>query len=192
MDLIDRLLQYDKDLMISINSKWDNPVLDFVCQHIRETYFWAPLYLFFITLAVINFGKKGWLWVLAAIATVALTDQVSSNLIKNNILRLRPCRDQEIAHQIRFFINYCPGSSSFTSSHATNHFGITTFIVATLRPYLGNPIRWLFLASAAVCYAQVYVGVHYPIDVICGATIGTAIGYGMSRIFNNKIGLPTL
>lgn len=190
MDLIDRLIEYDKALMIHINSDWNHPMLDQVFKHIRETYFWAPLYIFFIMLAIFNFGKRGWLWILAAILTISITDQVSSNLIKNNILRLRPCRDPEIAEQIRIFIRYCPGSSSFTSSHATNHFGFANFVVLTLRRFTGPWINILYVFAAAVCYAQVYVGVHYPVDVISGALIGAFIGYGMNAIFNRQIGLP--
>lgn len=192
MDLIDRLIEYDKALMVRINSEWHHPVLDWVFQHIRETYFWMPLYLFFIVFALANFGKRGWLWVLAAVLTISITDQVSSNLIKGNIFRLRPCRDPEISEQIRFFINYCPRSSSFTSSHATNHFGFASFIAFSLRRYTGPWVLLLFIFAAAVAYAQVYVGVHYPIDVFCGALMGTFIGYGMSIIFNKKIGLPAL
>jgi membrane-associated phospholipid phosphatase len=190
MDLIDRLIEYDKALMVRINNEWHHPVLDILFQHIRETYFWMPVYLFFIVFAALNFGKRGWLWILAAVLTIAITDQVSSNLIKNNIMRLRPCRDPEIADQIRFFIKYCPRSSSFTSSHATNHFGFASFIVLTLRNFTGPWINILILFAATVSYAQVYVGVHYPLDVCCGAIIGSSIGYGMSIIFNKKIGLP--
>ena len=190
MDLIDRLIEYDKSLMLLINSKWNHPVLDTLFQHIRETSFWVPLYLFFIVFALLNFGKKGLIWIIAAVVTVAITDQVSSNLIKNNIIRIRPCRDPQIMDQVRFFISYCPRSSSFTSSHATNQFGFATFLFLTLRKITGPWVGLLFLAAASVAYGQVYVGVHFPLDVISGGLIGAAIGYGMSAIFNKQYGLP--
>ena len=190
MDLIDRLIEYDKSLMLLINSKWNHPVLDTLFQHIRETSFWVPLYLFFIVFALLNFGKKGLIWIIAAVVTVAITEQVSSNLIKNNIIRIRPCRDPQIMDQVRFFISYCPRSSSFTSSHATNQFGFATFLFLTLRRITGPWVGLLFLAAASVAYGQVYVGVHFPLDVISGGLIGAAIGYGMSAIFNKQYGLP--
>jgi undecaprenyl-diphosphatase len=192
MDLIDRLIEYDKVLMLRINSEWHTPVLDIIFQHIRETYCWVPMYLFLFVLAVINFGKRGWLWIVAALLTLMISDQVSSNLIKNNIIRLRPCRDPSIADQVRFFIRYCPGSSSFTSSHACNHFAFAGFAVFTLRNSTGPWIYLILFFALAVSYAQVYVGVHFPIDVICGGLTGAFIGYGMSAIFNKKIGLPSL
>jgi membrane-associated phospholipid phosphatase len=192
MDLIDRLIEFDKALMIRINSEWNNPLLDTIFQHIRETYFWIPLYLFFIVLAALNFGKKGWLWILGGVLTVTLTDQVSSNLIKSFIFRLRPCRDPSIADHIRFFVRYCPVSSSFTSSHATNHFGFACFVIFTMRRFTGKWVYALLVMALAVSYAQVYVGVHYPLDVFFGGLTGSFIGYGMSVIFNKKIGLPSL
>lgn len=192
MDVFDRLMALDKALLIKINSEWNTPQLDWVFRTIRETYFWIPLYLFFVVLVLLHFGKKGWLWILAGVLTIAITDQVSSNLIKEFVSRLRPCRDPSVADQIRFFIRYCPGSSSFTSSHATNHFGFACFVIFTLRQYLGQWIYVLLFLAATVAYAQVYVGVHYPTDVLCGAIIGSCIGTGMSLIFNKKIGLPQL
>ena len=192
MEFLNRLVEWDKHLLLAINTHWQHPVLDFLFQHIRETYFWIPLYLFFIVLAIQNFGRKGWWWILFAICTIALTDQFSSNLIKNNIIRLRPCRDPELMDQLRFFVRYCPRSSSFTSSHATNHFGFATFVATTLRPYLGSWINCLFVFAGMVAFAQVYVAVHYPLDVLAGGLLGFLLGMLMSSIFNKNIGLPKL
>ncbi len=188
MEWINRIISIDQALALRINRNWSNGALDFICQHIRETYFWLPMYLFFIVFATLNFGKKGWLWVLAAVVTLSVTDQVSSNLIKNHFMRIRPCRDPLLADQMRFFISYCPGSSSFTSSHAVNHFGFATFTYRTLGPWLQPWSKLLFVLAAMVCYAQVYVGVHYPIDVMAGSLVGVALGYGMSVIFNKNFG----
>lgn len=190
MEFFNRMIELDKNLFVQINGHWHHPILDFIFQHIRETYFWIPLYLFFIVLSIQNLGRKGWWWVLFAICTIAITDQVSSNLIKNNIIRIRPCRDPEIMDQVRFFVRYCPRSSSFTSSHATNHFGFAAFVAFSLRPLLGPWINILFLFAALVSFAQVYVGVHYPLDVLAGGLLGAMLGYGMSSIFNKNIGLP--
>ncbi len=192
MEFLNRLLDWDKHLLVEINSHWQHPLPDLIFQHIRETQFWVPLYLFFIVLAIQNFGRKGWWWILFAICTVAITDQVSSNLIKNNIFRLRPCRDPEMLDQLRFYVKYCPVSSSFTSSHATNHFGFAAFVSTTLRPYLGRWVNLLFLFAAMVSFAQVYVAVHYPLDVLAGGILGFLLGYAVSSIFNKNIGLPKI
>ena len=86
----------------------------------------------------------------------------------------------------RLLLNHCPGSGSFTSSHAANHFGLAFFIYLTLKPYLKKWGYLFFLWAATVSYAQVYIGVHYPIDVISGALLGSAIGYFTSLQFNKR------
>ena len=93
---------------------------------------------------------------------------------------------------VRMLLNHCSGGLSFPSSHATNHFGAAVFIYCTLKKYLGNWSYLFFLWAASICYAQVYVGVHYPTDVLGGAIIGSIIGYIVALIYNKKIGLPEL
>jgi undecaprenyl-diphosphatase len=93
---------------------------------------------------------------------------------------------------VRLLINNCSGGYSFTSSHATNHFGLALFLFITLQSVF-KKWRYLFLFWAAtICYGQVYVGVHYPLDVLCGAILGSATGYITGTVFNKKIGLLNL
>jgi undecaprenyl-diphosphatase len=92
-------------------------------------------------------------------------------------------------HQSRLLLDHCSGGFSFTSSHAANHFGLAMFIVMTLQPLLKN-YRYLFLIWAAIIsYAQVYVGVHFPLDVFAGAIIGIAVGYLNSKLYIKIAGL---
>jgi undecaprenyl-diphosphatase len=86
--------------------------------------------------------------------------------------------------QTRLLLDYCSGGFSFTSSHAANHFGIAVFLVVTLQPLLKN-YRYLFLIWAAIiAYAQVYVGVHFPLDIFVGAIIGIIVGYFNGKLFH--------
>ena len=115
------------------------------------------------------------------ILTASISDQISSNLVKSFVFRLRPCHNPELMDNIRVLVNYCPVSSSFTSSHACNHFAMASFIFITLR----HTSRWwalVFLWAFLVAYAQVYVGVHFPVDVTAGALLGCLIGFLTSRI----------
>ncbi|MBK8953405.1 MAG: phosphatase PAP2 family protein [Chitinophagaceae bacterium] len=123
-----------------------------------------------------------------AAVTVALTNYISSDIIKELVWRPRPCRDAAIAHQVRFIVEYCPQSSSFTSSHAVNHFGMAAFIYLTGRNLFGKWLQLFFLWAFIVIYAQVYVGVHYPLDVLCGAVVGMLTGYLTASIFNKRVG----
>jgi undecaprenyl-diphosphatase len=93
---------------------------------------------------------------------------------------------------IRVLASYCPVSSSFTSSHAANHFGLATFLSVTLYPYARKWIYLTYLWAFLIIYAQIYVGVHYPIDVLAGALIGVMAGLLTSWIYQKKWGTLNL
>ncbi len=178
---------FDRWLIHKINNDWSNPLFDWYFLHGRETLFWMPLYLFLFIFILSNYGKKGLWWAFAVVVVAALSDVLSSTVVKELIFRVRPCRDPEISGSLRFFINYCPQSSSFTSSHATSHFAQAVFFYLTLRrtgKYWGLVFLWAFL----IAYGQVYVGVHYPSDVLGGALVGTGIGFLVSYIYKRRAG----
>jgi len=182
----------DRKLFFLVNNGMANDFFDRVMPVVRESNLWVPVYLFLLVFALVNFGKRGLLWMLFAVCTAALCDLVSSHLIKEHIFRLRPCQNPVLADQIRILANYCPRSSSFTSSHAVNHFGLSMFVVLTLRAYTSYWIHLFFIWAAIICLAQVYVGVHYPFDVVSGGILGCFIGYIIAVFFNNYAGLISL
>jgi membrane-associated phospholipid phosphatase len=181
------MLQFDYWLFAKVNQQWTNSFFDSFFILIREAEFWAPFYLFLLVFAALNFSKKGWWWILGFILTVSISDIISSHIIKEVIFRPRPCADSVIGPYVRFIARYCPVSSSFTSSHACNHFAMANFIFLTFSP-TSKWWRMIYLWAACISYAQVYVGVHYPSDIFCGAIVGLFIGYYMSRFFTSKVG----
>lgn len=184
--LLAAIKQADYFLFQQINSHFTNSFFDTVLPFTRNSIFWIPLYLFLLVFIFLNFGNKGWVWVTALLVTVTFTDQISSHIIKLLVQRPRPCSDVTLHFPVRLLLNNCSGGFSFTSSHATNHFGVATFIVITLQQFLGK-WKWLFIAWAfIISYAQVYVGVHYPFDVVCGALVGSGIGYVMAKFLLSK------
>jgi len=187
---IDKLLAWDTWLFLKINKSWTTPFLDEVFPWYRYSDTWIPLYLFLLVFMLINFGRKAWIWVLFFIANVALTDQISSHLFKHLVGRPRPCADDVLQFYTRLLLGGCSGGFSFPSSHAANHFGMATFIYLTLKPAIGNWGKLFFVWAATISYGQIYVGVHYPLDVLGGTIIGCAAGYLMATIYNKKIGLP--
>ena len=181
----------DQWLIKHINQTWGNSFFDTVLPFVRETGFWLPLYLLLAMFVCINFGIRGVWWIVGFLLTAALADIISSQIIKQTIWRIRPCQDPEIGPQLRFFINYCPGSSSFTSSHATTHFGQAMFFYLTLRSVFKQ--AWLFFIWAfMIAYTQVYVGVHYPFDVLCGGILGCGIGFITSKLYLKQVGMLSL
>lgn len=177
----------DRYIFHLINSQWQNSFFDGLMPLLRNANLWLPLYLFILLFALLNLKKAGWFILLAA-CTPALTDLVSSHIIKEHIFRLRPCNDPSLVGQIRVLASYCPQSSSFTSSHAANHFGLATFISLTMRPVIGKWIYVIYLWALMIVYAQMYVGVHYPTDILGGAVVGVLAGLLTAWVFKNKVG----
>jgi len=179
---------WDRFLFLKINTVWTNPFLDAVLPWWRDSNTWTPLYLFLILFVVINSKKQAFFWIIAAIVTLILTDQISSGLIKPIFARLRPCSDPSLVNQVRLLLPNCSGGYSFTSSHATNHFGFAAFVFLTLQPIIKKWGYLFFLWAATISFSQVYVGVHYPFDILSGAILGILIGYSTAYFFNRSKG----
>lgn len=190
--LLQTILEWDSWLFLKINTVFTHPLLDTIFPLWRDSELWVPFYLFLIVLAIVNFGKKAGAWILFAIINVALTDQASSSLIKNWFARIRPCNEELLVGKMRLLLEHCSGGFSFTSSHATNHFGFAMFVFLTTRHIFGKWGKWLFVWAATISYGQVYVGVHYPIDILFGALLGSGIGALTAGYYNRKIGPITL
>lgn len=182
----DLIKDWDQQLFLLINRQWNLSWLDSLLPIWREANTWLPLYLFLILFLVINFPSKAFSWILTAVITFAISDQLSSSLIKPFFARLRPCNDPELVGMVRLLLPNCGSGYSFTSSHATNHFAFAVFVFLTFGQVIGK-WKWAFLCWAgSVAYAQVYVGVHYPIDVFFGAVLGSLIGYATASIYHQR------
>ncbi|CAN5792151.1 phosphatase PAP2 family protein [soil metagenome] len=183
---MDKILQSDKQLFKLINGQWHNDFFDAITPFLRNSNSWMPLYLFLLLFALVNFKKNTWWWIFFAAGTVVLCDFLSSDIIKEHFFRLRPCNDPDLADTVRVLVTYRPQSSSFISSHASNHFAMAAFFYFTLKQFFGKWGLLFFAWAAAICFSQVYVGVHFPVDVICGGLIGFVFGYLSARSFNKN------
>lgn len=183
-----KLEQWDQWLFIKLNSGPANPVFDTVMPFMRNGMHWVPLYLFLGVFVLLNFKSKGVWWILFFIATIALTDMVGTQVFKHNFGRDRPCADQDFSMHVRLLIQCTGRGNSFISNHAANHFGMATFFFITLRPVLKKWARIGFIWAGLIAYAQVYVGVHYPLDVLAGASLGLMAGLLTGKLFNKRYG----
>jgi len=165
--------ELDTQLFFFVNHQLANVVFDYLCPLLRNKFTWIPFYVAATVYIFIKFSYKAFWLIGAAALTVLLADQISSSFIKPLFERLRPCNEPMIRAQVRLLVK-CGIGYSFVSSHAANHFGLAAlFIFFFKKKYL--TLALLFWASS-IAFAQVYVGVHYPFDVLVGGVIGSAIG----------------
>jgi undecaprenyl-diphosphatase len=188
LTVLDKILHADYWLMLRVNREWTSPWFDQIALFARESYLYVPFYIFLALFMIMNFGKKGAWWVVTVLAMAGVNDLLSSHVIKEIFDRPRPCRDPFMGDQVRLVAKYCGMNGSFISSHASNHFAAATFIFQTLK-FISHKWALVFLWAALISYSQVYVGVHYPSDVLCGAIFGIITGYLASRFFETQIGL---
>ena len=178
MTFLDKIIQYDKDLLVYLNGlgteNWDS-----IWLLITNQLSWIPLYLLFLYLIFRSFGwKKGLGLLLLTALMVTFSDQFTV-FIKNYFERLRPNRDPSINEIIRILKNN--SSFSFVSGHATTSTAVTLLMHLILKkyyPYTGLFFIWPLLFS----YSRVYLGVHFPIDVLTGALLGLLIGYSFFKL----------
>lgn len=179
--MLELLINWDKELFLLINTQWHNAFLDVVLPYWRTKTTWIPLYILLLLVIGKDRGFKT-LWVLIVLGlTIALADQISSEWIKKVVERVRPCNDSSLAN-VRSLIP-CGGGFSFTSSHATNHFALVMQLFLLFRmTWKTSYFVALFVWAALIAYAQVYVGVHYPLDVLAGGFLGCILAWFVYQI----------
>ena len=186
---LEKYLEIDKMIFLFIQEYLRNPLLDMVLPLLRNKFIWIPLYLV-ILFYCYQWGKKVFLkYLLFLTGLVSMSDVVSSRLLKPFFNRLRPCNDSQLSSLFDPLVS-CGSGLSFPSSHAVNHFALAAFFYFTAHFV---PFKWRFLWyvwAFSICFAQVYVGVHYPLDVLIGGFIGFYFGNIVAktylRVVNNE------
>ena len=180
--MLDFLESIDHAIVLAINSL-HTPLLDEIMWLISGKIIWIPMYLFLIYLAYQHFGKKNTIYfVVLVITAIALSDLVSSQVIKKSVARYRPSHHVELASQLHFYKQkngeyYQGGEYGFVSSHAANFFAIALFVGLIFREKAPQLIYTLFSIAILVGFSRIYLGVHYLSDIIGGAIVGTTISY---------------
>lgn len=165
---MNELLELDKQLFFFINQSLSNPATDFLMPIVTSFQYWLPLYIIGIIYLLLRFRMKGIFILVVLFFTVGLCDLLNAQLLKEYFVRVRPCSALE---DVNLLIN-CGAGHSFPSNHAVNNFAAATI----LSYYFQRKIIVLFSLASLVATSRIFVGVHYPIDILIGSLVGIIIG----------------
>lgn len=178
--MIDNIIEYDKQLFLFLNNL-GSPTWDYFWLIITDELTFVPLYAILLFLLYRNFGLKALLYFVVIVAVmITFTDQMT-NVSKRGFERLRPCRTEGVMEYARYMAIRC-GLYGFFSGHSSNSMAAAVFAGLLLKPYYKNLMIVLLFWSLIVAYSRIYVGVHYPLDIVCGLTFGAITGYGFYKL----------
>jgi len=182
--VIEVLTSYDQELFLIMNSwhsLWLNPVMVFFSSQL----IWLPFVLILLFFAFKELDRKSfYLFLLFLFLTIIATDITSSYLLKNIFERMRPCRLTELKPLINNFGQRCGGKFGFVSSHAANSCAILAFSFGVLK-FKSPKFYLIWLLPLIVSFSRIYLGVHYPGDVLGGIVVGVSWGMILAMFYKN-------
>jgi undecaprenyl-diphosphatase len=184
--MLEKILSLDQHLFVFLNGLGSESY-DGLWLILTKQTSWIPLFLFLLYLIFKKLGAKQALYLVLFVAVLIVLNDQTANVFKNGFQRLRPCNNPEINSFIR--IVQSRTSFSFFSGHAASSMGVTTFLYLIFKKDF--QYFWLlFLWPLIFAYSRIYLGLHYPLDIICGYLFGAIMGFLMFKLYlfaKNKI-----
>ncbi len=176
------LTDLDSDLFLFLNGLHADG-MDKVMVLITDMWIWFPLYFLLLYWTIKQYGKRSW-WVFLAVGLVVLCcDQLASHVCKPVFQRLRPCYNADFQNLLYLPKGMAGGKFGFVSSHAANTFSVAVFLTPFLKKYTPCSAILLFFWAFVSSYSRIYIGYHYPGDILCGALLGAAVGLVFWKLF---------
>lgn len=180
--MLEDLIHLDKELFLFLN-KLGSDSWDGFWLFVTKQSSWYPLYLVLLFFSYKKFGTRKTMLILVFVALlITCTDQLS-NFFKYGLKRLRPCYDPGLDGLVRLVKNSCGGKYSYFSAHAANSFAVAFFFTYLL----GNTYKilgvFLIIWALFVAYSRIYIGVHFPLDVLSGAAVGMLFSWLFAKLF---------
>ncbi|MBN2669505.1 MAG: phosphatase PAP2 family protein [Bacteroidales bacterium] len=178
--MLESIEHIDQQLFLFLNSLHNN-LFDHLMFWVSYKWTWIPLYLGFLLFWIVSHKKQSIWIILGTVISIALADLISVHLFKEVFLRFRPCHNLEIQSIVHLVNQHCGGQYGFVSSHAANSFAFAVFSALVLKR------KWVWISlmfwALLVSYSRIYLGVHYPADIIGGAILGSFIAYLVYKIY---------
>ena len=177
--MLEKVISLDKELFVFLNGL-GSETYDGLWLIITKQIYWIPFFLYLLYLAHKKIGTKQILYILLFVSLLILFTDQSTNFVKHHFFRLRPCNNPEIKDVIRVVLQR--NSFSFFSGHAANSMAVATFLFLILRKkykYFGL----LFLWPLIFAYSRIYLGLHYPSDILAGYLFGTINGFLFFKLY---------
>ncbi len=178
--MLEILKNIDTQLFIFLNGI-NSPFWDQVMWWFSGKFFWLPMYLIMIAYIIFKQRWKAIITLLFIALVVTLADQISVHAFKEVFQRLRPCHNPELQDIVHLVNNKCGGLYGFVSSHAANTFAVAFFLKKLVEQKYFSV--FIILWAVVVSYSRIYLGVHYPFDVIGGAILGSIIGISVFYLY---------
>ena len=185
--MLEQLLQWDQELFVYLNSLGSTPY-DFFWITVTTIQNWIPIFILFFVIIALKYPKKEALFVVLTVVALAIFITQFTDVVKHAVERLRPNNTPEIKEYIRILKN--PGSYSFFSGHSSSSSSIATLLYLFLRKRCKGAILF-FIWPLLFAYSRIYVGVHYPLDIIVGTIVGVICAFIFYKIYI-KIIVPYL
>lgn len=183
--MLEDLKRLDQELFISING-YHSPFWDPIMVAISNRTFWIPFYAVLVAFLIYRFRRQSILMFLAVALSLVAADGISSRFIKPYVARLRPCHDSTLSDTINIVAG-CGGKFGFLSSHAANSFAIAMLFSLMLPDKYRYFKIFTFIWAALISYSRIYLGVHFPGDVVGGALLGVFLGFLFGLLFKKVL-----
>ncbi|MFT5021691.1 MAG: undecaprenyl-diphosphatase [Colwellia sp.] len=184
--MLKKLIQLDTEFFLFLNG-WGSPTWDSFWLLLSEKWIGLPLVIIFLYGALLQLGPKKTAISIVFIGLIILCSDQLANLFKEGLARPRPCFEPQLEGMLRLIKSKCGGAYGFFSAHAANSMGIAIFMASLLK----NKWKWFVFPSVGLAlligYSRIYIGVHYPLDVLFGFGVGAFFAFLGQQIFKAQI-----
>lgn len=175
----DRIIELDRELFVFLNGL-GSLKYDFFWVMFTQQMYWIPYFLLILYFIFEKKGIKNALIILLFVAVLVAVGDQFTNLVKNNVQRIRPCNDIDLMNIIR--VRHRTLTYSFFSGHATNSMAVTLFVFLIIKKHFKYTFL-LFIWPLIFAYSRIYVGVHFPLDILTGYCVGAILGFAFYKLY---------